>query len=188
MFYLFLMGCTYYSYNLYKKYFKIDFKCIVCYLIVNLISIIYYKFNNKLDSVFFHIVIIHLLLSFIIDIKEMWIADYTIISVLIINIIRTIFNFYYNHETIYAGTIFMVLFILIVLLSQLILKKELMGFGDLKLFFVLSFNYSFVNAISLLMFSALIGIIYYFIFNKKNEFPFGPAIIIAYIAIEILKS
>jgi prepilin signal peptidase PulO-like enzyme (type II secretory pathway) len=118
----------------------------------------------------------------------MWIADYTIISVLIINIIRTILNFYYNHEIKYDGTIFLVLFILIVLLSQLILKKELMGFGDLKLFFVLSFNYSFINTITLLMFSALIGIIYYYIFNKKNEFPFGPAIIIAYIAIEILKS
>ena len=63
-----------------------------------------------------------------------------------------------------------------------------MGFGDLKLLFVLSFNYSFIDVLMLLMFSSLIGIIYYYLFKKKNEFPFGPAIIIAYILLEIIKN
>ena len=188
MFYLFLVGCTYYSYTLYKKYFKIDVKCMIGYLIINLISILYYNFNDNLDSILFHLIIIHLFLSFIIDIKEMWIADYTVISILIINSIKGALNYVYNCEIVYTGLIYIILFILIILLLQVILKKELMGFGDLKLLFVLSFNYSLIDVLMLLMFSSLIGIIYYYLFKKKNEFPFGPAIIIAYILLEIIKN
>lgn len=187
MFILFLIANSYLAYILYKKYFKINFCIVIGYILLNLISLVIYCNNKAIDSIAFYYILVLLYLSFIIDIKEMWISDVTIFGVLILKIINTFIDcLIYNKNVIYEGVMFITIIIMIFVLLEVLLKKELMGFGDLKLFFVLSINYSIINVIYLLVLSSFIGIIYYYIFRKKNEFPFGPSIIIAYIILEII--
>lgn len=187
MFFLFIVVNSYLAFILYKKYFKIDYLIIIGYLISSIIAIMYNYCYNITDSIIFYYIILLLCLSFIIDIKEMWISDFTIIGILILNIIKTsLDNILFGNKFIYDGIVFMTFIIVIIFLLQIILKKELMGFGDLKLYFVLVINYSFIKVVYLILLSSLIGIIYYYLFKKKNEFPFGPSIIIAYIIIEFI--
>lgn len=188
MFYLFLIVNTYLIFNVYKKYFKINLYIIFGYIILNFIMVYYIYNNNIIDSIIFYYILIFLYLSFIIDIKEMWISDLTIICILVLNILKVLLNyFFYKKDIVYEGMLFIIILIILLVILQLIFKKELMGFGDLKLFFVLSINSYITDTIYLLMLSSIIGIIYYYIFKKQNEFPFGPSIIIAYVVLELIN-
>lgn len=68
------------------------------------------------------------------------------------------------------------------LILDKILKKDTMGGGDIKLFFMAGMYFALpVNVLVLLM-SAIIGILFG-ILRKKNEekqIPFGPAISVGY--------
>ena len=188
MFYLFLISNCYLIYKLYKRYFKVNLLIILGFILLDLIIIFFNLYNTISNSIFFYYILVLLYLSFIIDIKEMWISDLTIIGILLINILKLIIDYFiYNKQIVYEGVAFIIIFIVIIILIEIILTKELIGFGDLKLFFVLSINHNFYDVIVLLFLSSLIGIIYYFIFKKLNYFPFGPAIIISFIVVESVK-
>ena len=84
----------------------------------------------------------------------MWISDLTIIGILLINILKLIIDYFiYNKQIVYEGVALIIIFIVIIILIEIILTKELIGFGDLKLFFVLSINYNFYDVIILLFLS-----------------------------------
>lgn len=187
MFYLFLIINSYLVFIMYKKYFELNLFIIIAYILLNLITIVVYYNKSVIDTIIFYYIMILLYFSFIIDIKEMWISDLTIFGVLGLKLLKVVLDYFaYNKSFVYEGIIFITILIIMLVLLQVILKKELMGFGDLKLFFVLSINYFVNNVIYLLMLSSIIGIIYYYLFRKKNEFPFGPSIIIAYVILELI--
>lgn len=187
MFYIFLILCSISFLLIYKLYFKVDLFIILGYLFIIIISIILYYYLNILDVLFYYFIFSFLYLSFVLDLKEYWIADLTIISVMFLNIIRMIL-YYLNYNKInFDGTIYIFLFIFIILLVESIFKKELIGFGDLKLFFVFSINKTLIHNTYLLLFSSIIGIIFCMFLYKKKMIPFGPSIMISYVFLEFLS-
>ena len=189
MFVLFIIFLSLLFLDIYKTYFKLNFYIIIGYLSINII-IFLISFVNLTNAIYLSIVVGLLYLSIITDIKEQWISDLTIIMVLIFNVVNMVILYViYNKKIIYEGIIFIVIVICLILLIQIALKKELIGFGDLKLYFVLMVNQDIMFAIIMLLLSSILGIVYYLCLKKKTTyFPFGPSIIIAYIIIYILKT
>ena len=68
--------------------------------------------------------------------------------------------------------------LLLVLLADKLMKKETMGGGDIKLFFMAGLYLGWKLGILLLIFSCLFGIFFAVIAKKKRgmEFPFAPSI------------
>ena len=82
MFYIFLILCSISFLLIYKLYFKVDLFIILGYLFIIIISIILYYYLNILVVLFYYFIFSFLYLSFVLDLKEYWIADLTIISVM----------------------------------------------------------------------------------------------------------
>lgn len=81
-----------------------------------------------------------------------------------------------------AAIVFSGLVFLIGVFLRKILKKETLGFGDVKFFAMAGFWLGFAYLPFFLIFSGLAGIVIgagYRIFLKKTLFPFGPALILA---------
>lgn len=68
--------------------------------------------------------------------------------------------------------------LIISLIMDKVLKKESMGGGDIKLFFLVSLYLGLFSSILNLMFSCIIGLLVVFIL-KKDKIPFGPSISLA---------
>lgn len=190
MVYLIILFSSFLFFNLYKKYFEINISIIISYYLIFLLVLLFNLNDNSINTIIFYFIYSFLYLSFIIDIKEQWISDLTVIMILLINTLRIIIDYIiYNKHNDLSGLIFVFLFIVIIVLIELIIKKELMGFGDLKLYFVLSIGLSVSVVLLLIILSSFIGLLYYFIFYRNKEyFPFGPAIIIGYLLIYIIKT
>ena len=162
LFVLFIIFLSLLFLDIYKTYFKLNFYIIIGYLSINII-IFLISFVNLTNAIYLSIVV-------------------GLLKMVILYVI-------YNKKIIYEGIIFIVIVICLILLIQIALKKELMGFGDLKLYFVLMINQDIMFAIIMLLLSSILGIVYYLCLKKKTKyFPFGPSIIIAYIIIYILKT
>lgn len=190
MVYLIILFSSFLFFNLYKKYFEINISIIISYYLIFLLVLLFNLNDNSINTMIFYFIYSFLYLSFIIDIKEQWISDLTVIMIFLINTLRIIIDYIiYNKHNDLSGLIFVFLFIVIIVLIELIIKKELMGFGDLKLYFVLSIGLSVSVVLLLIILSSYIGLLYYFIFYRNKEyFPFGPAIIISYLLIYIIKT
>lgn len=185
---LIILG-TFIFFSIYAKYYKITFNIhLIYFLIISIIYLCHYFGKGSYTYLFF--IFGFLYLSVITDINEQWISDVTILSILLINVIILIVEkFIYCKTIIVEGSIFISIIIILIIIIQIVLKKELIGFGDLKLFLVLSINNSIMFVLWLLIISSLFGIIYYLSLKKKKDyFPFGPSIIMAYILLYIIKN
>ena len=90
-------------------------------MIINII-LIFISYINVDSAIYLSLIIGFLYLSFITDILEQWIADFTIIMILVINLIRSlILSYVYNQNINYGGTVLILVFILILLIIQFIL-------------------------------------------------------------------
>lgn len=86
-------------------------------------------------------------------------------------------------EHLAAAAIFAFSLWLIGLLVSKLLKKEALGFGDVKLFFVAGLGLGFKLLPEFMMLSGIIGIVIGLVWKKvrkEDVFPFGPAIIISF--------
>ena len=84
-------------------------------------------------------------------------------------------------------------FLVIMLLSSYLLKKETMGYGDIILIAVISFWVGFIDSLLIIFFASLFSIIHWVILrltsNKKDIIlPFGSTIALAALMIFILKN
>lgn len=72
--------------------------------------------------------------------------------------------------------------VIIVTIMEKILKKEAMGGGDIKLFFMLGLYFSPLVQLLGVFMSCVIGLIFGLLYTKKVDkvFPFGPSICMAY--------
>ena len=187
MFYVFLILTFILFLFIYRRYFKINYKILLGYISIILAIIILKKYLNILDVIIYLYLLSVLYLSFILDLKEYWIADFTIIGTLILKIIIAIKDYLYLGNFSLEGLVFMIFLIILILLFEFILKKEYIGFGDLKLFFVFSINTTIIYNIYLLLFSSIVGLVFYSCYyNKDKLIPFGPSIIISFIILELL--
>lgn len=164
---------------LYKHYQKLNYLDYFFIIIVFFINIFLF---NDLTLVIINYI---LLLVLIVDLKEMWIPDLTHLLVGVINVLKyTIKGFFYNISFNYEGIICSILLIFCILLLQKILRKDIMGFGDLKLLMVLSIGFSFYEFWFLLLISSMLGVLgYYLFFKKQKVFPYGPFIVFGYIIV-----
>jgi len=140
-----------------------------------------------------------LLALFVIDLKHMILPNQLVLIVLIIGVIR-LFHIYLNGNSLKAEDIFFtyitgaLFYALIPWLSGLImtkvLKKESLGFGDVKFFFVAGVWLGFDYLPFFLILSgsgAIIFAILWKYFRKKEVFPFGPALIISFFGLLLLQ-
>lgn len=83
----------------------------------------------------------------------------------------------YLRDGLIAGAVYGVGLLLISLLMDKLLKKESLGGGDIKLFFVMGLYLGLINGLLALLASCVFGLIFVLAAKKKNQpFPFGPAI------------
>lgn len=173
--------------SLYKK---LTIKDLIITLIITIYNIILLNKVSTIDWIN-HLIISNFLgLVIMIDYCEYWIPDLSIIIIFSFNVIKAVLdNYYYNHNFNFSGMIFSILFFIIIILIELLLKKELLGFGDIKLIVVLMMGKSILYFSQLLLLSSGLGLVYYLFSNKKNKMvPFGPSIATAYLILTIIFS
>ncbi len=68
--------------------------------------------------------------------------------------------------------------LLFVLLADAVTGKETMGFGDIKLFFLIGIYLSAAETWLTLFLSCVVGLVWYYLYWNKKEtvMPFGPSI------------
>ncbi len=90
---------------------------------------------------------------------------------------------YYGKQLL-SGLVLGAVMLLLSFLMDLILKRESLGGGDIKLYAVLGVYLGFAGAYELIVLSCILGLIYALIRrminrNASKEFPFGPSIALA---------
>lgn len=77
-----------------------------------------------------------------------------------------------------AGVVIAGSVLVLSLIMDRVLKKESMGGGDIKLFFVVGLYLGFYGSLFNLILACVIGLVMVFVFHR-NKIPFGPAISMA---------
>ena len=123
-----------------------------------------------------------------IDFDQSWIPDRFQIAILILGGLTFIFKapltWYERLIGAFAGGF---VFLSIYFLSKLILKREGLGFGDVKLVFVSGFFLGWKGMLIALLIGSVVGSIVLLIIKKKQnsdryrEYPFAPFLAIAFI-------
>lgn len=134
-----------------------------------------------------------LLIILIIDFKKKIIPDVLTITIIILGIIKIIFfNENLENKLIGMGT-YSILFNLLYGYGEKIFKKEVVGFGDIKLLSSIGFYLGYFGLIYLLVYyniifliSPIYGIIYKKLY-KEEEIPFAPVIILSTFIFIIIK-
>lgn len=134
-----------------------------------------------------------LLMILIIDFKKKIIPDILTITIIIFGIIKIIF-FNENLENKLIGMgIYSILFNLLYGYGEKFFKKEVVGFGDIKLLSSIGFYLGYFGLIYLIIYynvifliSLIYGIIYKNLY-REEEIPFAPVIILSTFIFIIIK-
>ena len=183
----------------FKEFFKNlkkDFKMDIKYSLINILlfNLIYFLNGNQILTYIYISIIPILLIVFSIDYKITLIPDEAHLYIIIISIINILFNIQNIFDFILGAIVGGGIFFLIAYLSRLLLKKEGMGFGDVKLMASLGLLLGVKNilVVSLLSFfiGAVVGIILLLTKKMKKDsyIPFGPFIVISVFIIMFVKS
>lgn len=188
----------------YKEFFKTlksDFKIDIKYSIMLILiaaGLVYKSIELSGFPIFFvytYLVIsAALLIAFSVDYRFQLIPDEVHIVILICGFFNLIFNYHYWYSYLIGALIGGGIFYLIGLLSLLILKKEGMGFGDVKLMAALGFAFGIKNIIVITLtsfiFGAIIGGILLILKKKDSDgyIPFGPFIVIGTIIVMFIPA
>ncbi len=149
--------------------------------------LLFYKFKLSIDFIFYALISSTLIVTTLIDLKEMIIPDSLVITLLILSIIHKTLNYIINKThmnlidsiggLILAGGIFLLI---------VILSKGGMGGGDVTLIGALGFVLG-VKHILLTIFLSFIlgGVISIFLLatklkTRKDPIPFGPFIVLGF--------
>ena len=171
--YLFLKGkCRYCNMTLNIAYPLSElFTGIVYFLFV-------YKYGLSVKTLMYLILVSIMIFVSIKDIKEMIIPDLAVILGIINYLMFSTDRASGIINSFTIGT--MILFLKI--LMEKIYKKEMMGFGDIKLIYMLGLYTSVYNGLLALLLASICGLVL-IVYTKKDIFPFGECICLAYIAV-----
>ena len=171
--YLFLKGrCRYCNKRLSITYPLSElFTALVYFLFV-------YKYGLTVKTLMYLILVSIMIFVSIKDIKEMIIPDLAVILGIINYLMYSTDRASGIINSFTIGT--MILFLKI--LMEKIYKKEMMGFGDIKLIYMLGLYTSVYNSLLALLLASICGLVL-IVYTKKDIFPFGECICLAYIAV-----
>lgn len=170
-----------------KSGFKIDFVfTIIFFVIYNLLS-----FFNPLSItvIIYYITIFALSLAFSIDFKYQLIPDEVDILIGVCAIINLLLNISSWWDYLLGSLIGAAIFYSLNLIALIVLKKEGMGMGDVKLMGALGLLFGIKNILVITLISffigAIIGVIVMIIKRKEKEeyIPFGPFIVIGVVTL-----
>jgi len=169
------------------------------YPIVELLSMLlwiwgYFYLDGLINQFFFIIIASCLLSIFFTDLNHFYIP----LELNILIFISTLTNYlvvdsYDLKFHFYSMISITIYFLVIMLLSSYLLKKETMGYGDIILIAVISFWVGFIDSLLIIFFASLFSIIHWLILrvtSKKKDIilPFGSTIALAALMIFILKN
>lgn len=171
------------------KDFKLDFLYTGIFLV--LFNLMVYFLGGSYLIYLYTIVCVALAITFSVDFRYQLIPDEVHILLAIVGVVNFLFNLTLKGllNQILGAVIGGGIFFLISLLSLLILKKEGMGFGDVKLMAALGFIFGVKNIIVITLVSfiigAIVGSIFLIVKNKESDgyIPFGPFIAIGAITL-----
>lgn len=169
------------------------------YPIVELLSMFlwiwsYFHLDGFINQFFFIIIASCLLSIFFTDLNHFYIPlelnILIFISALINYLVVNSYDLKFHFYSMISITIY---FLVIMLLSSYLLKKETMGYGDIILIAVISFWVGFIDSLLIIFFASLFSIIHWLILrvtSKKQDIilPFGSTIALAALMIFILKN
>tara|TARA_B000000532_G_scaffold41079_1_gene30186 strand:- start:66 stop:818 length:753 start_codon:yes stop_codon:yes gene_type:complete len=169
------------------------------YPIVELLSMLiwiwsYFHLDGFTNQFFFIIIASCLLSIFFTDLNHFYIPlelnILIFISVLTNYLVDNSYDLKFHFYSMISITIY---FLVIMLLSSYLLKKETMGYGDIILIAVISFWVGFIDSLLIIFFASLFSIIHWLILrvtSKKKDIilPFGSTIALAALMIFILKN
>ena len=163
--------------------FKIDFLFSIVFLII--FNLLIYFNGISVTTVLYFITIFALSIAFSIDFKYQLIPDEVDIVIGVCGLINLILNISNWWSYLIGALIGGAIFYSLNLIALIILKKEGMGFGDVKLMAALGLLFGIKNILVITLVSffigAIIGIIVMIIKRKEKEeyIAFGPFIVIA---------
>lgn len=170
-------------FNTLTKNFKIDYVFSLVFVIIYN-GIVFFSGFNSTTFIYF-IAIFTLSIAFSIDFKYQLIPDEVSILIAICGIINIFFNISSWWNYILGAIIGGAIFYSLNLIALIILKKDGMGLGDVKLMAALGLLFGIKNILVItlvsFMIGAVIGIIVMIIKRKEKEeyIAFGPFIVIA---------
>lgn len=185
---LLVISISYLLFYLYKE--KINTKkMIIYYTSVMIFNIFYYLLYKDVK----YLVLINVIFPFFIlicyfDFKEMIIPDVMLLIILLYFIILrlcsiNIINVSLKNVIVGGIGIFLIIVILLILFH---FKIEIIGFGDLKLLFVLNIVLGYKMIILNLFIASVTACFFELLIFKRKIFPFGPYIIIGFLIVILL--
>lgn len=155
----------------------------------------YSVYGLKVDGLCLYAALPFLLALFFIDIKHMILPNQLIFVLFVIGILRLIYFWSFDGFSVLAGGVIMLDYVLAAILFSLlswgtgvivgkILKKESLGFGDVKFFGLAGLWLGLEKLPFFMIFSGAVAIVFALFWRhiKKSEFfPFGPALILVFI-------
>lgn len=150
---------------------------------------VFLKFGFTLDTVQYLLLVLILIYISCYDYETMEIPFPFIIAGIVIRIVFILLSGDIKNEAIQSaiGAVCVTIpLLIVVLIFEKIKKKEAMGGGDIKLFFMLGMYFHWTENLCLVIFACIIGIIMFLIMSKVNDtkdvskpMPFGPSIALA---------
>jgi len=179
------------TYKVFFKNFKNDFKFDFKYSIILLIlfEAIMYFVGNVYVSYIYAILVATLMVVFSIDYRFQLIPDETHAVIILLGIVNLFMNLSLWYSYVIGMAIGAGIFYGLSMLAVIILKKEGMGFGDVKLMGALGFLFGMKSILVITLVSFFIGAIIggLLLLLKRKQvdsyMPFGPFIVIATIII-----
>lgn len=165
------------------KGFKIDIKYTVIFLI--LYNLFVYFIGNTLSTYLYVLLTASLAIVFSVDYRFQLIPDECHAIIVFAGLINLVFNLNMWWNYLLGAVIGGGIFWLLGIISLIILKKEGMGFGDVKLMAAIGFLFGIKYILVITLVSFLLGAIVggtLLIIRKKDKdsyIPFGPFIVIS---------
>lgn len=178
--------CKYCKKNISRNYLAIEIILLFCYLL----SVAMFQGIN-LQSFLFSSILFCLTVQSFIDLRVMMSSDIIHLITLFLSICLGK-TFAISNLQMLVSFCFVVIFLLAIIIPFKLLKKQDgMGFGDVKLYAVLSVLFSLNYNVYLITISGIFGVLFFYIMNiikkgKNIEFPLIPSIFLSFVLTSVV--
>lgn len=163
-------------------------------ILLSIINAIITLDSFKVNDIIQFLVLSSFIVIVFVDLKDMIIPDTLIlfniilICLMYLEFNKAIFGIYQfvSSEIIYS-IVFVSIILSIIIFIHIFYKVEIMGYGDIKLLYVMGLMSGFIKLLFILFISSFIALIIEMpqIKRKKSGFPFGPYLISAFVIMHL---